>query len=589
MTSEEVRKRFLKFFEDKDHVLVPSSSLVPDDPSVLLTTAGVQQFVPYYTGDADSIKDFGSKNTVSIQKTFRTSDIEEVGDDTHLTFFEMMGNFSFGGYFKEEAIRYAHEFITQDLGLDISYVTIFEGANEVPKDEESIRIWNKLGIDDVREEGMEDVFWGPTGNAGPCGPTTEIYCKDISGNDVEIWNIVFNEFFFPGSREELLSGDSGKELEPLEHPGVDTGMGFERLLAILEGHESVYDTDLFESVVSKIEKLKPDLDKRALRTLADHLRSCCFLISDGIRPSNKEVGYVLRRLIRKVIGYEIKYDIHANLLAEMPKVIVDKYKSVYKELDEDEVVSVLVEEEKKFKTALSRGLKELANYKELTAKDAFRLYETYGLPLDLIKEMATGKAGKDISQKEFEEEFERHQEVSRAGKEKKFGGHGMLLDTGELKASNKEELEKVTRLHTATHLMQSALREVLGGQVEQRGSDITADRTRFDFTFDRKLTEKEVAEVEALVNEAIEKDLPMQYEEMPLEKAKQTGALYFFKGKYPPKVKVYYAGESLNSAFSKELCGGPHVERTGKMGKFKIKKQEAVAEGIRRVRADLSG
>ncbi|PIR97841.1 MAG: alanine--tRNA ligase [Candidatus Colwellbacteria bacterium CG10_big_fil_rev_8_21_14_0_10_42_22] len=587
MKSEEVRKKFLDFFQDRGHAVVPSSSLIPDDPSVLLTSAGMQQFKPYYTGDADSDKDFGSKNTVSIQKSFRTTDIDEVGDSTHLTLLEMMGNFSFGGYFKKEAIQYAHDFITKELGLEISYVTIFEGSRDVPKDEESREIWNSLGVTDIREEGLEDVFWGPTGNAGPCGPTTEIYCKYASGEDVEVWNIVFNQFFFPGSREELLSGKSKKKLEPLESPGVDTGMGFERLMAVFEGQSSIYETDLLEPIVSKIKELKPGLDEKVVRVLADHLRSSCFLISDGVLPSNKEAGYILRRLIRKVIGYEIKYDIHANLLTEISKVVVEKYGHIYKNLDEKSVSLVLEGEKDKFKTALSKGLKELADYKKLTAKDAFRLYETYGLPFDLIKEMAPGGIGKSIKQSDFDKEFERHQKVSRAGAEKKFGGHGLILDTGELKATNKIELEKVTRLHTATHLMQAALRKVLGDQVEQRGSDITVERTRFDFTFDRKLTDEEVKKVENLVNGVIEKDLPVNFEEMPLEKAKKTGALYFFKGRYPLQVKVYYVGESLDKAFSKELCGGPHVERTGGMGIFEIKKQQAVAEGIRRVRADL--
>lgn len=573
MQSEEVREKFINFFEKNGHKVVPSSSLLPTDPSVLLTTAGVQQFKPYYTGDADAMHDFGSLNVASIQKSFRTTDIDEIGDETHLTLFEMLGNFSFGGYFKREAIEFAYELVTKEFGLQIDYVTVFKGDKDVPEDTETQQIWKDIDSKiEIKKVGREDNFWGPTGNEGPCGPTTEIFV-----NGIEIWNLVFNEFY---------QHKDGR-LEKLRVPGVDTGSGLERVVAVLDGKDNIFDTDLLSPIMEKVKELAPEVEERVARIFADHLRSSCFLIADGVRPSNKEAGYILRRLIRRVIAYEVQMDIHGDLLSEIPSVIVDKFHKVYPNLNKEEILGVMGAEKKKFKAALSRGLKELAVKKDLTTQDAFFLYETYGLPFELIVEMAPGDLGKKLRREDFEKEFEKHQETSRAGKERKFGGHGMLLDTGELKAANEEELKKVTRLHTATHLMQAALRKVLGDSVSQRGSDITVERTRFDFTFERKLTEEEITKVEDLVNEVIKKDLPFQFEEMPLEEAKKSGALFFFKGKYPPKVRVYYSGDSLESAFSKELCGGPHVTHTGEVGKLKIGKQEAVAEGVRRLRATV--
>jgi alanyl-tRNA synthetase len=297
MQSSEIRQKFLNFFQAKGHSIVPSSSLLPDDPSVLLTTAGMQQFKPYFTGEGDPVKDFGSKNTVSIQKCFRTSDIEEVGDERHLTFFEMLGNFSFGGYWKPEAITYAHEFITKELNLQISYVTIFKGSDVVPKDLESKEIWNSLGIQDVREEGIDDVFWGPTGNSGPCGPTTEIYCKNAEGKDIEIWNIVFNEFMCSGSREDLLAGKAN--LTSLAIKGIDTGMGLERLVMVVQGKENVFETDLFSKIIAL---LPADWSEKKKRIFADHGRATAFLIVDGVRPSNKGAGYILRELFLNLVG-----------------------------------------------------------------------------------------------------------------------------------------------------------------------------------------------------------------------------------------------------------------------------------------------
>ncbi len=574
MESQEIRERFTKFFESKGHKLVPSSSLIPTDPSVLLTTAGMQQFKKYYTGEADPQTDFGSLNTVSIQKCFRTSDIEEVGDESHLTFFEMLGNFSFGGYFKKEAIEYAHEFVTKELGLTIDYVSIFKGEENVPEDSESESIWKSLDSSiKVKKFGREDNFWGPTGAEGPCGPTSEIYV-----NGVEIWNLVFNEYYQKADRT----------LEKLKVPGVDTGMGLERLLAAVKKGPNVFETDILKPIVDKIKSIAPDLDNRKARILSDHLKASMFLISDGVRPSNKEVGYVLRRLLRKIIVYGIDNDIHQDLFVETLPVIVKKFGSIYQNLkNEPEILSVWQNEKGKFELAISKGLKELSKFKKITAEEAFNLYQNYGLPLEIVKEIAKTEVIRDLDAQVFEDLILKHRHISRAGVAKKFGGHGLIIDTGELKAKDENELKKVTRLHSATHLMQAALRKVLGNEIHQRGSDITSERARFDFTFPKKLETNEIAEVERLVNEVVSKNLPFQYTEIPFEEAKRTGALYSEFEKYPGVVKVYYAGDSIENAFSKELCGGPHVSETREVGEFKILKEEGVSAGIRRIRADV--
>jgi len=590
MSSEEIRKRFLEFFKARGHAVVPSSSLIPDDPSVLLTTAGMQQFKKYYTGELDAMKDFGSKNTASVQKSFRTSDIDEVGDETHLTFFEMLGNFSFGGYWKKEAIDLAHEFIVKELGLEISYVTVFKGSDTVPKDEESKAIWKSLGVSDIREEGMEDVFWGPTGTSGPCGPTTEIYCKSVGGADVEIWNIVFNEFLSTGSREELLEGKA--KLTPLKIKGIDTGMGLERLAMIVQKKKNIFETDLFEPLLS-IFPNEPSLDARTKRILVDHTRGSVFLISDGVTPSNKGTGYILRRIVRRIVvlysmakqGSLEKYE-GGEYIKHMIRACVEIYGDAYPELNQRRTINAIEEETKKFDKTMSAGFRELMKLDSLDAKKAFSLYESYGLPYEVIKEFGRERA-RNLTREDFDKEFKKHQELSRAGAEKKFGGHGLVLDTGELKAGSEEEMKKVLRLHTATHLLQQALREVLGLEVHQMGSDITPERTRFDFSFARKMTPEEIKKTEELVNTKIKEDLPVSFKEMPKEEAEKIGALHFFKEKYPEKVKVYYVGRDIASAWSREFCGGPHVTHTGEIGHFKIAKEEAVGAGIRRVRGVL--
>jgi alanyl-tRNA synthetase len=570
MESKKICDRFLDFFKERGHTIVPSSSLIPDDPSVLLTTAGMQQFKPYFTAKADAIRDFGSLNTASVQKSFRTSDIDDVGDDTHLTFFQMLGNFSFGGYFKKEAIKYSYDLI-KEYGLKIQYVTIFEGDENVPRDDESEKIWRELGIRDIREQPKTENFWGPTGSEGPCGPTTEIFV-----DDVEIWNVVFNEYY---------CHPDGK-LEKLKTPGVDTGMGLERLAVALQNKKNIFETDLFEPI---LELLPKTLDERKKRIIADHTRGLVFLISDGVRPSNKEAGYILRRLMRRVVTilyidkqqFRTKFDINFVF-----KKIVKMYKDFYPELSLDTVEDVFAEEDKKFTSTLGRGLKELEKLDSINAKNAFNLYESYGLPYEVIKEVNVKKARK-LTREDFDKEFNRHREVSRAGQETKFGGHGLLLDTGELKARNKEELVKATRLHTATHLLQAALRNILGPQVQQDGSDITAERLRFDFTFDRRLEDGEIKKVEDWVNNKIKRELDVEYREMPYEEAIKSGALYFKKEKYPATVKVYSVLDEKGKTVSKELCGGPHVKNTGEVGTLRIRKQESVGAGVRRIRAVL--
>ncbi len=566
MNSSEIRQKFLDFFATRGHKVVKSSSLLPGDPSVLFTTAGMQQFKPYYVGEADPLNDFGSRNAASVQKCIRTSDIDEVGDECHLTFFEMLGNFSFGGYFKEEAIKWGYEFITGMMGLKIDYVSVFEGAPGVPADLESEKIWKSLDQNIVvKKFGRADNFWGPTGDEGPCGPTTEIYVDGI-----EIWNIVFNQYY----------QQKDKTLEPLKTPGIDTGMGLERLVKVAQKTPTVFETDLFTPITA----LLPDtLEVRVKRILADHVRAVAFLVSDGVRPGNKDQGYVLRRLMRRIVTHLHLNNSNAGVDHLFSKV-VEMYKPVYPELDSMLIINEFKAEEEKFMRTLQTGLRELSRVLLLDAAMAFRLYESYGLPYEIIRELGGAKAA-GLKREDFDSEFRRHQEISRAGAEKKFGGHGLLLDTGELKAKDEEELKKVLRLHTATHLLQQALRDVLGPEVAQRGSDITVERTRFDFTFSRKMTDEEIKKVEEIVNQKIAEDLPMQFKEMPKVEAEKTGALHFFKAKYPDMVKVYFAGRDIASAYSKEFCGGPHVANTGVIGKFKIQKEEGVSAGIRRIRA----
>lgn len=599
MNSSEIRRRFIKFFEERGHKIVPSSSLVPDDPSVLLTTAGMQQFKPYLTGAIDPVKDFGSRTVFTFQKCFRTTDIDETGDASHLTFFEMVGNFSFGDYFKEKAIPLSFELLTSKnwLALDPNkiFVTAFKGDSEVPRDHEAIKLWQEqfksAGIDAKIDEriflyGREKNWW--EAGVGPAGPDAEMFydfgtphnikfgptCHPNCdcGRFVEIGNDVFVQY------NKTKDG----KYEPLTQKSIDNGRGFERLVMVVQGKKTIFETDLFSPL---LDLLPSSLSERTKRIVADHARGIAFLISDGVRPSNKESGYILRRLMRRVITHEYLASSSFEI-TELLKIVVTEYKEAYPALNENVILEEFNKEKDKFLKTIKFGLKELEKTESLNAESAFRIFESYGLPYEVIKELGGEKAN-NLKRDDFDAEFKKHQEKSRAGLEKKFGGHGLLLDTGELKAGSEEELKKVTRLHTATHLMQQALRNVLGKDVHQAGSDITSERTRFDFTFSRKLTSEEIQKVEEEVNKIIKKDLPMQKVVLPKIEAEKTGALYFFKEKYPDPVNVYFVGKTIEDAYSKEFCGGPHVTHTGEIGQFKIIKEEATGAGIRRIRASI--
>jgi alanyl-tRNA synthetase len=580
MNSNELRKSFLDFFEEKGHKIVSSSSLLPTDPSVLFTTAGMQQFSLYLSGKKDVINDFNNRHLASCQKCFRTDDIEEVGDDTHHTFFEMLGNWSIGqddsGYFKEGAIDYALEFL-ESIGLEKSrmHITVFSGNDIIPKDEEAINLWKKRGITSIKECDSKDNFWGPVATTGPCGPCSEIhydrgeefgcgradcgpncdYCKRY----VEIWNLVFMQYF---------KNEAG-EYELLNQTNIDTGIGFERLLSIIQGKNSAYETDLFSDVISKISNKENEV---ACRIIADHIRGIVFLIDAGVIPSNTGQGYILRRLIRRTIRYGKMIGSEKDFWISLVEITINKYKDVYPSIERKEIYDILKKEEEKFSLTLDRGLKIINQIeKDISGKEAFDIYQSYGFPLEMIKE-ELNKKNLFINEKEFQEELKKHQELSRAGVEKKFGG-----------GSN-------PYLHTATHLLHSALRKVLGDSVQQMGSDINDERLRFDFSFERKLTSEEIKEIEDLVNLKIKEGLTIEKEIMPLEKALSGGALAFFKERYPEEVSVWtmYNKES-GEIFSKEICGGKHIENTSLLETFKIIKEESSSRGVRRIKAICQG
>ncbi len=570
MNSNKLRKSFLKFFEKNGHKIVASSSLIPDDPSVLLTTAGMQQFKQYFLGEPSP---YGNK-VVSCQQSFRTSDIDSIGDKTHLIFFEMLGNFSFGDYFKEETIKLAFSFLFEELKLNKEecYFTVFEGDKDTPFDKESFSILKKLGIPESKIKKMprKENFWGPTGLEGPCGPTVEIYYKDL-----EIWNLVFNEYF----------RDKHGKLSPLEQKGVDTGLGLERLAKVIQNKPSIFETDLFEPIMREIS----GKNERAKRIISDHIKACTFLISEGILPSNKDRGYILRRLIRRIIGLEKILGLSNNFLIGLVPKVVEIYQDIYPEIKskEAEIMTVIQNEGERFEKTLEKGLKVFEEkvfgkkpdrygkvgvaYDQsiLYGNDAFNLYQTYGFPPELMKEICRER-NVQFDEEGFEIALEKHREISRAGVKKKFGGIG------------KDAGDESIKLHTATHLLHQALREVLGEEVKQMGSDITAERLRFDFSHSKKMTETEIKKVETLVNQKIKQDLKIKKEELSYEKAIKSGALAFFKNKYPNKVNVYSIGD-----FSKEICGGPHIKRTSELGVFRIIKEESSGAGIRRIRAVL--
>ncbi|PIS39781.1 MAG: alanine--tRNA ligase [Candidatus Nealsonbacteria bacterium CG08_land_8_20_14_0_20_38_20] len=597
MTAKELRERFLNFFKKKGHKIVPSSSLIPTDPSVLFTTAGMQQFKECYLfGNLQNSqiktrflgKPFPyGKRAASCQKCLRTSDIEAVGDESHLTFLEMLGNFSFGDYFKEEAIKFAFQFLFEELELPQKNVvfTVFEGDKNVPEDKESILIWKKLGIKEnkIEKRGREDNFWGPTGEEGPCGPTTEIHFQGT-----EVWNLVFNEYY----------QDRTGKLTPLKQKGVDTGMGLERLAMIVQGKPNVFETDLFEAIIKDLRfKIKDLRNEKAVRIIADHIKSAVFLISEGIFPSNVERGYILRRLLRRAIRFGKLPNLPKNFLIPLAQKVVAIYRNVYPEVrdKETDILTIIQQEGEKFEKTLVKGLKELNKlerigkiekietsgelkvFNRVNAKDAFDIYQSYGFPLEMIQE-ELAKRGLLVDEKKFKKEFKKHQEISKAGAEKKFGGVG------------KEANYESAKLHTATHLLHAALRKILGNYVKQMGSDITSQRLRFDFSQAKKLTPEEIKKVEDLVNQKIKENLEVKKEETTYEEAIKSGALAFFKEKYPEKVTVYTVGGPVapsGQVFSKEICAGPHVKKTSELGNFKIIKEESSGAGIRRIRAVL--
>ena len=593
MTAKELREKFIQFFQEKGHAVIKSASLIPEnDPTVLFTTAGMHPLVPYLMGERHPM---GTRLT-DAQKCLRTGDIDEVGDDAHLTFFEMLGNWSLGDYFKKEAIANSYEFLTSPkwLGLDPSRLafSVFAGDEHAPRDMESYELWRSMGVPEEKIFFLprENNGWGPAGITGPCGPDTEMFidtgkekcCPECSpacdcGKYLEIWNDVFMEY------NKTAEGD----YEPLEQKNVDTGMGLERTICILQGKSSVYDTDLFLPLLEKIETLsgkcygETEEITRAMRIVADHIRSAVFLLGDdrAVTPSNVDQGYVLRRLIRRAIRFGMQLGMAEGFTPEVAEVVVSQYQDAYDELTRHRnfIMDELKKEEGRFQRTLRQGLREfekvvsrLKDDKEIDGISAFHLYDTFGFPIEMTVELAKEKE-LTVDVKGFEEAFKEHQKKSQAGAEQRFKG-GLA-----------DQTEETARLHTATHLLHAALRHYLGDEVAQKGSNITAERLRFDFSFGRKVTKEELGQVEAWVNEAIAADVPVTMEEMDLEAAKASGAIGLFESKYGEKVKVYTIGD-----YSKEICGGPHAARTGELKHFKIKKEESSSAGVRRIKAVLN-
>lgn len=630
MQSSEIRKRFLAFFEKRGHAILPSAPLVPEnDPSVLFNTAGMQPLVPYLLGEKHPL----GTRLANFQKCVRTVDFDDIGDNTHATFFEMMGNWSLGDYFKKEAIEWSYELLTskeEGFGLDPQrlYITCYTGDEIAPRDEETAAIWRGLfeknGVTGERIYFLgADANWWPAvkkgeGNwSGPTGPCTEMF-YDVTGeltkglsleeykaadekqHLVEIWNDVFMEY----------QKDDGKIVGKLASKNVDTGSGYERVAMVLQGKSDIFSTDIFETTFAKIAELKAkssivagataddaaaasvsDLKKE--RIIADHTRTSVMLISDGVTPSNTDQGYILRRLIRRAVRVADELGMKPSSMFHIADTIIDQYKDIYENVGRlRETIKVTIDtEEKKFRNTLKDGLKEFnkniaklgeEDTKVISGEIAFKLVTTYGFPFEMVKEMAIEK-GFQVDVADFDTKFEQHKALSRSGAEGKFKGG--LGDTGEMSV----------RYHTATHLLHQALREVLGEHVQQKGSNITPERLRFDFAHPAKMTDDEKARVEAIVNEKIKAALPVSVVSLPFSEAEKTGALHFFGEKYGDTVTVYYIGEgaddkgsNMEHAFSKEFCGGPHVKNTSELGTFKIQKEEAVSQGVRRIKAVLS-
>lgn len=630
ITADELKKKYIEFFKNKGHAVVPNVPLIPEnDPTVLFTTAGMHPLVPFLLGQSHP----SGNRLVNFQKCFRSDDIDDIGDDTHLTFFEMLGNWSLGDYFKEDAIKWSFEFLTSDdwLGIDNDKlsVTVFEGDDDAPRDDESANIWKSLGIPEDRIFFLpkKDNWWGPAGSTGPCGPDTEIFydtgkekcsngCKPGCGcgKYSEIWNNVFMQY----------NKKADGSYEELEQKNVDTGMGVERTTAVLQGKGNVYDTELFVPIVKKIKSLSKSDNERSVRIIADHARAATFILAERIIPKNVEQGYILRRLIRRSIRHGKLLGIDGNFLDDLSGLVIRNYSGNYPNLEKNRkfILEELEKEQVKFMKTLERGLrvaKKLFNEKvaipdkiflkfmqspdkdrlfqdayrkkragedykikefgltkdmidnaTVSGEEAFYLYQSFGFPIEMIVELVTeSKLFVDIE--DFESEVKNHQELSRSGAEKKFGSG--LADNS----------EQTVKLHTATHLLNEALRKVLKkDDIYQKGSNITPERLRFDFNFDRKLTEDELKKVEDLVNQKIKEAIPVEKVETTLEEAKKMGAQGVFGEKYGEKVFVYSIGD-----FSCEICSGPHVKNTKELGKFKIVKEKSIASGVRRIRAVL--
>ena len=592
LTSSELRKLYLEFFQSKGHAVISSASLIPEnDPTVLFTTAGMHPLVPYLMGQ----KHPEGRRLVDVQKCVRTGDIDEVGDTSHCTFFEMLGNWSLGDYFKKEAIAYAWEFLTSEQWLGIPKeklsFTCFEGDKDAPRDTAAHDRWVEMGVDPshIFYLPKKHNWWGPAGQTGPCGPDTEIFYdtgKEPCGPDchagcdcgkyLEIWNNVFMEY------NKVADG----VFLPLEQKNVDTGMGLDRTVATLQGVESIYDTDAFSGILSVISDLSGKHYKdspetvRAFRIIADHIRCATFLLGDqrGVTPSNVDQGYILRRLIRRSIRFATQLGIPDGKLSDIAVAVIDQYGSFYPELVENrnKIISELDKEQQRFTNALKKGTREFESLvskmegTQISGQDAFHLYDTFGFPIEFTVELAQEK-GLTIDMDGFKAAFEAHQEKSHAGAEQRF------------KSGLADNSEATVALHTATHLLQAGLRKVLNDDsVSQKGSNITPERLRFDFSFPRKVTPEELKEVEDFVNEAIAADVPVTCEEMTVSEAKSAGAIGLFESRYGSKVTVYTV-----PGYSKEICAGPHVAHTGELGRFKIKKEEASSAGVRRIKAVL--
>lgn len=582
MKAIEIRNKYLKFFESKNHKIISGAKLIPDnDPTVLFTTAGMHPLVPYLIGE----KHPEGTRLVDFQKCLRTDDIDEVGDNRHLTFFEMLGNWSLGDYFKEDSIKYSFEFLTKELGIPAERisVTCFSGDSDAPKDETAAKIWEECGIDKSRIYffGKKDNWWGPAGQTGPCGPDTEIFldtgapkCSNDCnpscdcGKYIEIWNNVFMEY---NKKEDGT-------FEPLSQKNVDTGMGLERMTFLMQGKNNVFETELFMPIISKVEEMSENPEPSSLRIIADHLRASALLICDSITPSNIGQGYILRRLIRRTIRHMRKIGFNPDRITDICLTLIDSLNNMYIELEEnkDVILEEINKEKNRFMNTLLSGEKEFnkvanklkeENINLIDGKTVFRLYDTFGFPPEVTSELAK-EIGFNIDMDGFKICFEEHQAKSREGAEGIFKG-GLA-----------DHSEETTKYHTAAHLILESLQRILGDHVMQKGSNITAERIRFDFSHPEKVTREVLDQVETMVNEQIDKKLTVTCSEMPLEEAREYGAKGVFDSKYGESVKVYTI-----EGFSKEICGGPHVENTSKLEHIKIVKEEAVSSGVRRIKA----